>query len=249
VSARRRSEVDPARLRALADGTAQTATLVEFLALDLGDLMTRVPGLSADWPRRMRAAQRAGDGVVARMRLGGQAVATLTGPALSALAIHPSDTVRGRVAFAIGLDGAAAIAERLQAIRPLAADAHFGVREWAWLAVRPAIAAELPAALACLRIWTGDNDANLRRFASEATRPRGVWCAHLKALVDDPRPGFPLLEPLRCDPSRYVRDSVGNWLNDAAKSNPDLVRVVVGRWRSEAVAAMDHVARRALRSL
>ena len=91
------------------------------------------------------------------------------------------------------------------------------------MAVRPHVAAELARAIALLVDWTADHSPYVRRFASEATRPRGVWCTHIAALRREPEPGRALLEPLRADPSGYVQDSVGNWLNDAGKDRPDWV--------------------------
>lgn len=78
---------------------------------------------------------------------------------------------------------------------------------------------------------------------------RGVWCSHLRALVEDPAIGLPILEPLRADASRYVADSVGNWLNDAAKSQPDWVRRTTEGWlRESPVPETRAIVRRGSRS-
>ena len=71
--------------------------------------------------------------------------------------------------------------------------------------------------------------------------------APLKA---QPWRGLPLLEPLRADASRYVQNSVANWLNDAAKTQPAWVREVCERWsRGKAPAATLYIVRRAQRSI
>ncbi|MBA9086179.1 3-methyladenine DNA glycosylase AlkC [Fontibacillus solani] len=145
------------------------------------------------------------------------------------LAIHQSDSVRCWAAFVVGLDQLE-LERKLASIRPFAADHHFGVREIAWMAVRDSVSRQLQLAIRLLSSWVRESDANLRRFAIELTRPRGVWARHIAELKDNPELGLPLLEPLKADPSKYVQDSVANWLNDAAKSRPDWVVQVCHTW-------------------
>jgi 3-methyladenine DNA glycosylase AlkC len=143
-----------------------------------------------------------------------------------------------------------AFAKRLERARRFAADTHMAVRECAWDSFRPFLARDLPGALRLLRPWVHDKDGNVRRCAVEATRPRGVWTEHLEALKDDPEPGLPLLEPLKADPSDYVRRSVANWLNDASKSRPEWTRAVCRRWEKESRAPETRwIVRHALRTL
>lgn len=151
----------------------------------------------------------------------------------------------------IGAIDRTAIADRLNAIRPFADDHHFGVREWSWMAVRPHIAADLEVSIRHLANWTSAPSARVRRFASESIRPRGVWCAHIGTLKKQPKIALPILEPLRADPAPYVQDSVGNWLNDAGKDQPDWVREVCQRWLEEMPADPNtkRIVGRALRSL
>jgi 3-methyladenine DNA glycosylase AlkC len=218
--------VDPAVLSALENGTAQTANLTEGLAINMVRLLQAVA------PQIPRDALDPGLGVVQRMA---QAGSLLRAHGLS-FGDHGSDTVRGWAAFAIGQNEALSPEDRLAAIMPFAADSHFGVREWAWMAVRAIIVADPLMAIASLSPWVTLPDPNVRRFASEATRPRGVWAASIPLLRKEPEHAMPILAPLRHDTHRYVEDSVANWLNDAAKDRPDWVRGVLAKWTADGVA-------------
>lgn len=175
-----------------------------------------------------------GHGLAKRMELAGRMVgrhgAFDDKGALQQLIAHPSDTVRGFACFAIALHPELGFADKFMAMRVLAADRHFGVREWAWLALRPVVVAAPFEAIAQLQGWVSEPDANLRRFAIEITRPRGVWAKHIAPLRAEPWHGLPLLESCCHDVSRYVQDSVANWLNDAARSRPEWVREVCWGW-------------------
>lgn len=225
-------------------GRLETATLAEMLAMDLAALARAVcpdGAVSVD-PTA---------GITRRMAQAAAGLYAAWGAAAyGRLAAHPSDTARGWAAYVVALDEDVPLAERLARIRPLADDPHFGVREWAWLALRPHLADHLPEALHRLTPWTAEPSANLRRFAVEITRPRGVWCGHLAALKQDPAPARPLLDAVRGDASRYVQNSAANWLNDAAKTRRDWVDGVVAAWRAEPHgAATAYICRRALRSV
>jgi 3-methyladenine DNA glycosylase AlkC len=238
VGAANTKSVPPDIMAQLEAGTLETATLSEGLAMRMEVLLARVA------PKVDLSAFDASAGVVVRMA---QAGALLSKPQLAALAGHTSDTVRGWVAFAYGRDESLSADARLALIRPLAADPHFGVREWAWMAIRPTIVAQTQWAIAALTPWAQDPDPNIRRFASEATRPRGVWAASIPLLRREPAHALPLLTPLRHDTTRYVEDSVANWLNDAGKDQPDWVRGVLAEWQAEGVA--ERLIKRAGRNL
>jgi 3-methyladenine DNA glycosylase AlkC len=258
--ARRISEIPPAVLRQLEAGQLETVNLVEFLAVDQRRLLAAaldeigkaklVDAILAAVARASRATAMQ-HVIVIGQELGRHL--TLTHSPRSAwgkLARHRSDIVRCWAAFAAVAGDGRSFRDNLAVIRPCAADLHFGVREVAWLALRPQIERQLTEAIGLLAVWSQEADANLRRFASEATRPRGVWCGHIRALKEQPQLGLPILEPLRADASKYVRDSVGNWLNDAAKSRPAFVRALCMRWKKESPAAETaYIVKKAMRSL
>jgi len=249
MTARTTQSVTPER-RAELNAGAPTSHLTEMLVIDFAQLMqAAVPDAGKAAIAAMRDA--AASGFTKRMALAGQLLYERFGIAgVERLSAHRSDTVRGWACYLIANLPALTLEQRLHHIRPLADDAHFGAREWAWIALRPALAAELEHALRLLQPWTGEPSEYLRRYASEALRPRGVWCAHLPALKANPELGLPLLEPLRADDSVYVQDSVANWLNDASKDQPDWVRAVCARWlKGKPPPATARICKRALRTV
>lgn len=148
----------------------------------------------------------------------------------NALATHLSDSVRCWAAYIIGLGQGVSLEKKLIGIRPFAADSHFGVREIAWMALRESISKDLKKSIAILIAWVSDEDANIRRFAVESTRPQGVWAKHITELKENPDLGRSLLEIVKSDPAKYVQDSVGNWLNDVSKTTPDWVLQICDEW-------------------
>lgn len=166
------------------------------------------------------------------------------------LSVHISDTIRCYAPYLPALNEELSIQQKLQQLQVLAADDHFGVREITWMALRPEIEKNLETSVQTLCKWAKNKDDNIRRFASEATRPRGVWCKHIDALKENPGIALSILEPLKSDSSKYVRDSVGNWLNDAAKSQPDFIKALCKKWEQESsTAETKYIVNKALRSL
>lgn len=169
---------------------------------------------------------------------------------ISIITHNTSDLVRCWATYTIGKNKALDISQKLQQIQVFSADKHFGVREICWLAVRPSIAKDLAKSIETLSNWTTHKDLNIRRFASEATRPRGVWCEHIEELKQNPGLGLSILEPLKSDEARYVQDSVGNWLNDASKTQPDFVKTICDKWKTESpTKETAYIIKKALRTI
>jgi 3-methyladenine DNA glycosylase AlkC len=251
----------PAEVRRLLDaGLIEAVNLSEWLVVDQASLAGHVLpdlGLGASVPDVADALRQLDKPTTPKRIAAVAGVLSRALPsrrafdkALNALQSHRSDVVRTWGCHLIGLRTALTLAEKLQLIRPFAADPNMGVRECAWMAVREDIATQLSDAIRLLEPFVREADPNLRRFATEATRPRGVWCRHIHALRDDPALGLPLLEPVRSDAARYVQNSVANWLNDASKSQPDWVRQLCRHWERESpTPETAWISRRALRTL
>ena len=238
----RRSDILADVLQALNQGREETITLVEWLAIDMVELMDNIlpeVGLAHASDGLLTAARELSDeGFTVRLKgIGAALYSANDGPNRTAIfesvAGHRSDMVRAWAAFMLAANTDLALADRLEATRRFAADRGVAVRECAWDSFRPYLAAELDAGLALLESWVRDPDPSIRRCAVESTRPRGVWTAHFKALKEEPERGLRLLEPVRSDPSRYVQRAVANWLNDASKSRPEWMRDVCERWTRE----------------
>ncbi|MEM6664619.1 MAG: HEAT repeat domain-containing protein, partial [Pseudomonadota bacterium] len=163
--AARVADVPPDILAQLNAGEIESATLSESLAIDFATLLRSVlPDLSNKADRVDPKA-----GITKRMSKVAEIIFEADGLSrLSWRASHPSDLVRGWGAYLLALDDQRSLPEQVEAMRPFADDPHFGVREWAWLALRPAICADPEAAISALIPWTGDASENIRRFACEA---------------------------------------------------------------------------------
>jgi 3-methyladenine DNA glycosylase AlkC len=248
--AMRMVDIPPAVLARLNKGEMEALTLAEVLAVDFAKLLRNAfPELDKPLLKQMQEARVLG--WVARTRLAGELLCQGLGrEALKRTTDHASDQVRGWGASLVAALPGLTLEERLKLIRRTADDPNPGTRETAWIMLRPHIAADIKGSIALLQPWTEDGKPNLRRFASEITRPRGVWCEHIRELRRDPEPGLALLEPLCSDPSRYVQNSVANWLNDASKDNPAFVRTVCKSWTKRSkTKETAYICKRAQRTL
>ncbi|GCB35855.1 DNA alkylation repair protein [Bacteroides faecalis] len=97
-------------------------------------------------------------------------------------------------------------------------------------------------------VWSKHEHWGVRRLASEGCRPRLPWAIALPNLKANPAPIIPILENLKNDPSRFVRLSVANNLNDIAKDNPETVIDLVKRWQGES-KEVDWIIKHACRTL
>jgi 3-methyladenine DNA glycosylase AlkC len=245
------ADIPKAVLEGLNAGTLESVNLTEWLAVDSLQLLEAVmPTLKIKSAKTILEAARevANLGVMQRTeKIAGLLEAANVSPEL--LTDHKSDTVRCWAAY-IAVTRGKTLKAKLEAVKPYAADSHFGVREIAWMAWRPNLIANLEPGLKLLVSWTKSEDANARRFASEASRPRGVWCAHIQSLKDKPELAIRILEPLRSDDAKYVQASVANWLNDASKTRADWVEETCARWLLESpTKETKWTVNRALRSL
>jgi 3-methyladenine DNA glycosylase AlkC len=237
IGATSRDTIDPTILQQLNEGTMQSATLSELLAVDFAYLMSHgFPAIKGEAIDRMHTA--ANLGITKRMELAATILTEQLDPKeIKGLLLHPSDTVRGWAAYCITVDPSLSLEKAIDRVRPLADDPHFGVREWAWLAVRPMVAQDIKKSINLFMPWTIDPSENIRRFAIEA-------------LKTSPELGEGLLDRVMEDPSRYVQDSCANWLNDASKSCPDWVVGYCVKWRKKSDSQpVGYITRRALRSL
>jgi 3-methyladenine DNA glycosylase AlkC len=116
-------------------------------------------------------------------------------------------------------------------------------------AVRPFVERFPDRTFGRLMQLTTDPSPHVRRWCSEAVRPRLPWGRKLRALVEDPSPILPILEALKDDPELYVRRSVANNLNDIAKDHPNTVVKMCKTWAQDGNDECDWVIKHSLRSL
>lgn len=221
---------------------AESKNLMETLAIDFNQLLLNT--LNIESPASING------GILQRMQQARDVlINNLPFSSIYELRNHQSDTIRGLVCYVAAYQSLP-LSEKILLMQPLADDANAGVREWAWLSLRPNISDELITALELLVPLTNHTSENIRRFACEISRPRGVWCSSIEQLRQTPWLAESLIAPLKSDPALYVQKSVGNWLNDAAKDHPQWVTELMQEWQQLSQTKSTHyIAKRALRSL
>ena len=246
-------------LKQLNNGEIESANLVEWLAIDQQLLLENIlkqlkkekylqpikKGIKELKKQTVNTISEAiGVGIL------NEALANKDKEILDKIATHNSDMVRCWAAYTIGKNKNLSLKQIITNIKPFAADKHFGVREICWIAIRTRLAAELEESISILAKWTTNKDENIRRFASEALRPRGVWCEHIEALKLNPKLGLAILEPMKSDAAKYVQDSVANWLNDASKTQPKFVIDICNKWAKESnTKDTAYIIKRAMRTI
>lgn len=246
-------------LKKLNSGQIETANLVEWLAVDQKLLLENLlrqnnrtdylkPVLAQIDLLKKQTVNKINETI--GIGLFEQAIQNNDNDFVAIMSNHTADLVRCWATYTIGKNEILKITETLKLIQPFSADKHFGVREICWMAVRPKIVKNLTESINILSKWTVSEDENIRRFTTEATRPRGVWCEHIEDLKQKPELALSILEPLQSDKSKYVQDSVGNWLNDASKTQPKFVIELCQSWETKSnTKETKYIIKKALRTL
>ncbi|GIE77332.1 hypothetical protein Aph02nite_32820 [Actinoplanes philippinensis] len=116
-------------------------------------------------------------------------------------------------------------------------------------AIRALLRHDLDRALGIVAGWTRSADTDVRRLASEGTRPYLPWSTRVPEILARPGATVPILDALYRDDSEYVRRSVANHLNDLSRDHPGLVVGTARRWLADPGPDTGRVVRHGLRTL
>jgi 3-methyladenine DNA glycosylase AlkC len=116
-------------------------------------------------------------------------------------------------------------------------------------AIRTLLRHDLDRAISTVLTWTRSDDPDVRRLASEGTRPYLPWAVRVPELLARPGVTLPILDALYRDETEYVRRSVANHLNDLSRDHPELVVTTAGRWLADPATTTESLVRHALRTL
>jgi len=248
-------DLDPEVLKYLNTGLVETKNLMEWLATDQEQLLKLVLKEigKAKWINdfKTQLSQQKKPTANSNVKIIGQVFSELTKSksVYKKLRNHKSDVVRCWACWAES-EQHDNVSSLLTAMKPYAADTHFGVREVVIFASKDAFIESLTVALKELKPWVKSKDENVRRYAIEAMRPVGVWTKKIPQFQEKPEKAIGLLNPLKSDDSKYVRDSVGNWLNDASKSQPAWVESVCSKWTKQSSSKETaYIVKRGLRTI
>jgi len=236
--ARSLKDLNPEVIEYLNKGLIETRNLMEWLATDQLALLKLVlkdlgkESWYSDFEVAVNAQKK--PSANSNTKVIGQTLGLLTSDSsiYESLKTHTSDLVRCWSCWAESTHFDS-VSDLINAMKPYVADTHFGVREVVIFASKERMIEDLDTSIDILSMWTKDEDENIRRFAVESLRPIGVWTKKIPTFQEHPKKGISIIKPLKSDSSKYVRDSVANWLNDASKSQPDWVKSICTKWEKE----------------
>lgn len=259
--ARKASEIPNEVLQLLNQGKLESVNLIEWLAINhIVLLKNMLPSIGLEDKLEFVVAelqkQNAETGMKAIRMTGALLDNVLAeeseknkGKFILKFSNHISDSVRCWATFMNNKTNDT-LKEKLMYIRPFAADHHFGVREIAWMSIREDLSRNIDISVDLLVDWAKSDNENIRRFSVESIRPRGVWSKHIEILKQEPDKALPILNLLKSDPSKYVQDSVGNWLNDASKTKPDWVINLCEEWtKNTDIKSTNRIIKKAKRTI
>ena len=236
-------KIPPERLQILNTGQIESKNLMEFLALDPELILkNNLPDFNYIKPDSRIGIVQKLEHIAANLndQFGFQK--------FEQLSTHKSDLIRSLACYLLAKQPFS-FEDKLKLMTRLAEDQNSGVREWAWLAIRKDFIQDLIKNISYLVCFTNQS-TNLRRFVCELSRPRGVWCRHILEFRESPWLGLKIIEPLKSDEAKYVQLSVGNWLNDASKTQSNWVKELCSKWQQESPTKHTYtICKRALRTI
>lgn len=259
--ARKATEIPSEVLELLNRGEIESVNLTEWLSINHNSLVKNVlPSMGLEDKVEIISSelekQEAHTGMKAIRMTGALLDKVMDGEAdrkreavILKCSMHKSDSVRCWAAF-MNKNSNDSLEGKLKYIKPFAADPHFGVREIAWMSIRENLSENIELSVNLLEEWAKSDDENIRRFSVESIRPRGVWTKHIEILKQEPHKALPILNLLKSDSSKYVQDSVANWLNDASKTQPEWVINLCEIWAKDSdTKATSRVIKKAKRTI
>lgn len=223
------ASIGPDVLAAINAGRIDSATHVEQMAADFGQLLRTIEHDLAGEAWRFE-----GQRFLRRMQIGGE---VLFGHRGRNAYLRPRsdyrDIPRGWQAFAIRADVEIGPTQAILAAQVYAEDTHFAVREWAWLSVRELIVDNPDESMAQLTILARSPSPRLRRFAVEACRPRSVWGKHFDRMKSNPELAGELMRSMSTEAEPSVVRSAANWLRDEVSYESDWVYELIRQLPSD----------------
>lgn len=220
-------------------GSARTATA--SAAPELSAAAEALPGLGLSERARLLASAIEADFGSDPARIAAITRDALTDDNFTGWMLWPAGLAVARTAVA--RDDTHAFDDALAVLRELTP------RMTSEFAIRPLLLHDLDRALPQLLDWTRHDDWNVRRLASEGSRPLLPWAERIPALVADPVRSRAILDALYDDPEESVRRSVANHLNDHSRAHAAHVVDAVTAWRRSGGVHVERTSRHALRTL